>query len=194
MLILTILLLIGCGPIRGLLATPTPEPTYTPFPTQTPYPTFTPVPTIDLPAVTRAAASTPVSTLNATIPISSTVGTVHGTAINKYNGEPVSKERVVLATVTSVEGMPLTYKFVLSYHPDEQGYAPDNSAYTDTMGAFLIQVPPGTYVLLSPGNPFKPIDTNVYAEDPVTGNRLIIKVVAGVTIDLGEIQMLQMFH
>ena len=59
-LILTSLLISGCGRLGTLLATPTPYPTYTPLPTLTPYPTYTPVRVVTSTPMPPTATFTPI--------------------------------------------------------------------------------------------------------------------------------------
>ena len=115
-------------------------------------------------------------------PMPSATGVVRGVLIDKSTGQPVVDERVALATVTEFDEDKNSFSMAVTW--DEQGEIM-YSAYTDATGAFVVEAPPGTYVLVSPGGS---LNDRIARIDDTTV--LFINIEAGQIIDVGEVQML----
>ena len=108
----------------------------------------------------------------------SDTGTVRGFVVDPEDGQPVSGQRVVLASYELVgEHVKYTVRW------DAQGDVV-NSAETDTTGAFSIDAPVGSYVLITQGSG---LEGMAYSSE--TGKVLFIEALANRTVDVGKVQL-----
>jgi hypothetical protein len=109
------------------------------------------------------------------------VGQVSGFLIDESTGQPMQNAWATLGKLT--EDAKVLYNF--------QAGRPDCSVDTDSTGAFMIEVPPGTYILTSPGgNPSDKIASASENLAPASNIPLLIIVVrGGQNVDLGKVQM-----
>lgn len=110
----------------------------------------------------------------------SDTGTVRGVLVDQESDQPVSGQLVVLASYELIDEHDVKYKIEWN----AQGEVV-NSVETDASGAFSIEAPVGTYVLVSPGGGIH----DRMARVSMTGEVLFIEVLADQIVDLGEVQL-----
>lgn len=109
-------------------------------------------------------------------------GFVRGVLTDKTTGQPVSNERVALAIAIVKEGKVTFSALTVDVLNPEKTLS---SVLTDEKGAFIIATAPGTYVLES----IKGFPSNQVLRASDSSTLLIIRVNAGETVELGEIQL-----
>lgn len=158
------LLSTACG---GPLAAPTPTPTFTPTPTNTPIPTVTLTPT-PTPTPTNTPTPTPVPT----------TGKVVGTLVDKSTQKPIAGVKLRL----------VTYKGLNAEGKAEYYFGPNDLwAETDGSGAFSFsEVSPGQYSIWAsfPDAPLTAFPSPLTGEE---GKTIILEVIAGQAVDVGEV-------
>jgi len=173
-ILLLALILSGCGSGQLFGPTLTPSPTITNTPTKTSTPTFTPT---DTPTSTPTQTDTPEPTSTPT-PI--TTGLVHGVLLDFQTEQPLENVEIVFGDVQYDEQGNYDGCYITLV---KEGLL--NSSLTDTDGVFAIEVPTGSYCLISTGPGSSP---DKVGRD-VTGALLIIEVEIGDNIDLGIVYM-----